>query len=84
MASNGDIRAIKVVSYSGYKANERPLHFVVDDRKVNVVRIVDRWYGEEEDYFKALAEDGRLYLLKWHRRLDVWLLVKVIDRIGVH
>ena len=84
MTSDGDLRRVEVVSYSGYKANERPLYVIIDDRKVGVEQVVDRWYGEAHDYFKVLTEEGKIYLLKWHRRLDIWFLVKVMDRFGKH
>jgi hypothetical protein len=67
-------RKIEVIAYSGYKANERPLSFVLNGTKFQVEDILDRWYGVESDYFKVLASDGRTYLLKWQRLLDVWLL----------
>jgi len=69
-----DARSIRVevMAYSGYKANERPLYFFVDQQKMEVKNILDRWYGQEFDCFKVLADDGREYLLKWHRSLDVW------------
>jgi hypothetical protein len=73
---------IEVVAYSGYKANERPLCFVLKEQKLGVVDVVDRWYGEEHDYFKVLADDGRVYLIRWHRRMDVWFLVKVLEKTG--
>ena len=46
-------KKIEVVAYSGYKANERPLYFVLDKRKLEVADIIDRWYGVEHDYFIA-------------------------------
>ena len=75
---------IEVIGYSGYKANERPLDFIVDKRKLNVVNIIDRWYGVEHDYYKVLADDNRIYLLRWHRIHDLWFLVKIIERLGKH
>ena len=75
---------IEVVSFSGYKANERPLYLIVNERKLDVVNIIDRWYGVEHDYYKVLADDGRVYLLRWHRMHDLWFLVKIIDRLGKH
>jgi hypothetical protein len=75
---------IKVSAYSGYKANERPTAFAVDDQKHDVVDVIDRWYGQEHDYFKVLAEDGKVYLLRWHRILDLWFLVRVMERMGQH
>jgi hypothetical protein len=74
---------IEVAAYSGYKANERPLYFVLDQKKLAVVDVVDRWYGEEHDYFKVLADDGKVYLIRWHRLQDLWFLVKIIERTGL-
>jgi hypothetical protein len=75
---------IKVFAYSGYKADERPTAFVVDGRRYGVTRIIDRWYGVDHDYFKALADDGRIYLLKWDRTADLWFLVEVMEKEGKH
>jgi len=68
---------IEVAAYSGYKANERPLYFVVDQQKYQVAKVLDRWGGQDHDYFKVLADDGRVYTLKWHRYLDVWFILNV-------
>ena len=68
---------IKVIAYSGFKANERPLYFYLGRQKMGVKDILDRWYDQEHDYFKVLADNGRKYQLKWHRMLDIWLLEKV-------
>ena len=73
---------IEVVAYSGYKANEKPLYFVFEQKKLDVVDVVDRWYGEEHDYFKVLADDGKVYLIRWHRLLDSWFLLKITERTG--
>jgi len=79
-----EVKKIEVIAYSGYKSNERPLRFVLNDKSVEIKGILDRWYGEEHDYFKVLAHDGYVYLLKWHRSLDIWFLVKVIERTDMH
>lgn len=77
-------RKIDVVAYSGYKANERPLYFLMDNAKLEVTNIIDRWYGVEHDYFKVLADDGKVYLLRWHRLQDFWFVVKIMERMGKH
>lgn len=74
---------IEVVAYSGYKANERPLYFILNENKLGVVEVLDRWYGEEHDYFKVLADDGKVYLIRWHRLLDSWFLVKIMEKPGL-
>ena len=75
---------IEVTAYSGYRANERPIHFIVNEQKLDVVNIIDRWYGMEHDYYKILADDYKVYLLKWHRLEDLWFLEKIIERSGEH
>ena len=68
--------SIEVVSYSGYKVNERPLYFFLEKRKLEVRKVTSSWYGEEDDWFRVLADDGRLYLIRWHRESDQWFLEK--------
>ena len=67
---------IEVVAYSGYKANERPLSFMLKGRKRDVTEVVDQWIGPDHDYFRVIADDGLLYLLKWNRSLDRWFIEK--------
>ncbi|MBL7177741.1 MAG: hypothetical protein ISS66_18120 [Desulfobacteraceae bacterium] len=74
-------KKIEVAAYSGYKANERPISFTVDNRKVEVRDIIDRWSDAEHDNFKVLADDGKIYLLRWQRTSDLWFLEKIIDRM---
>ena len=75
-------KKIEVVAYSGYKANESPLYFIMDHQRLEVQNVIDRWYGVEHDYFKVIADDGRVYLLKWHRTLDLWFLERIMERLG--
>jgi len=84
MKKQDHLKQIKVYAYSGYKANERPTAFVVDGRRCNVTRMIDRWYGVDHDHFKVLAEDGSVCLLKWHRARDLWFLEKVMEKEGKH
>ena len=66
---------IRVECYSGHKANERPVRFYIGNRKLEVEELVDRWYGEDHDYFKLLADDCCTYVLKYHRFEDQWELI---------
>lgn len=79
MGETGFPVKIEVVAYAGYKANERPLYFVLEQKKLAVVNVLDRWYGVEHDYFKVLADDGKVYLIRWHRLLDLWFVVKIME-----
>lgn len=66
---------LRVSTHSGYKADERPVAFTLGERTLQVREVVDRWYGEEHAYFKLLAEDGNLYLVRHDTVADEWELV---------
>lgn len=61
-------------TYSGYRADERPVSFRIQQRAFQVEEVLDRWYGVDEDYFKVRAEDGNQYVLKHHRPSGEWTL----------
>jgi hypothetical protein len=69
-------KPIRVSAYSGYKANERPLRFTFEEREHRVEEILDRWFGEDYDYFKVRTRDGSVFVIKWQRWLDAWFLVE--------
>lgn len=68
------VMKIRVICYHGHKANERPLRFFIGDKVLGVRELLDRWYGENDDYFKVLADDGNTYVLKYSREEDEWEL----------
>lgn len=72
--SNASIK-IKVEAYSGYKANERPISFTIRDKILKVKEIIDRWHGEDHDYFKVKADDEYIYIIRYDRERDEWELV---------
>jgi len=74
----------KVTAYSGYKANEMPLSFTVDDNKLEVRDIICRWVEPEKDFFKVIADDDRVYTLSWNRKSDLWLIEKTLALIKSH
>ena len=67
---------IRVESYDGYRACERPLRFHIGAKKREVVDLLDRWYGEDHDYFKVRADDGAEYVLRYGRVDDRWELTQ--------
>jgi hypothetical protein len=72
------LKVIHVNCYSGYKANERPIYFTVRGRKLAVEKILDRWYGIDHSYFKILADDQKVYLIKHDPGADLWTLEKIM------
>lgn len=61
-----------VECHSGYKANERPLSFQLDDRNFAVKELIDQWYGIDHKYFKVRADDDNIYILKYDEHNDEW------------
>jgi hypothetical protein len=68
---------IKVETYSGYTADERPVSFIIREKNFTVEEIMDRWYGEEHDYFKLKADDAYTYIIRYDRTTHEWELVKM-------
>jgi hypothetical protein len=70
---------VKVECYSGYRVNERPVTFTINEcdytRSFKVREVIDRWFGETADYFKVIADDENIYLLKYDGRQDAWDLI---------
>jgi hypothetical protein len=67
---------IRVESYDGYRAGEKPLRFHLGRKRREVMEIIDRWYGEDHDYFKVRADDGGVYVLRYGRSEDGWELTQ--------
>lgn len=66
---------LQVDCYSGRIADERPVRFRVDDHEYTVEEIVDQWYGPDHVFFKCLANDRGLYILRRSMSDDSWELL---------
>jgi hypothetical protein len=55
---------LEVESYSGRKADERPVRFRLGGHEHLVEEVLDQWYGPSDNYFKVRADDGNLYVLR--------------------
>jgi hypothetical protein len=55
---------LEVECYSGFKADERPVRFRLDERQYLIEEIVDQWYGVQDVFYKVRADDGSLYILR--------------------
>lgn len=65
---------IKVECYSGYRADQRPLRFVLGGKVLLVREIEDQWYSAEAIYFRVLADDDNYYILRHDEAADRWAL----------
>jgi len=53
---------IRVTAYSGYRDNESPRAFLINDATMTVVEIVDRWI--EENFSDRMRK--RFFIVKTH------------------
>lgn len=65
---------IEVDCYAGHRGEETPRRIVLGGRAVEVVEVVDRWYGPDHRYFKLLCSDGAVYLVRHDQVADRWEL----------
>jgi hypothetical protein len=71
---------VRVESYSGFKADERPLRLHLGERTLEVVAVENRWYSPGETYFRVLTVDGDRYILRHTEAQDVWTLTAYRSR----
>ena len=65
---------IRVECYAGYRADERPLRFLLRGRLFEITDVEDRWYSPGAIYFRVQADDGNFYVLCHDEGMDVWTL----------
>ena len=65
---------VDVDAYSGYKANERPRQFVLDEEIYEIATVLDQWYEPSAMYFKVQSTEGKTYLLRYDEQEDEWTL----------
>ena len=65
---------VYVDAYPGYKANERPYQFVLDDEIYEIAAVLERWHEPDAMYFKVQSTKGKTYLLRYVEADDEWTL----------
>jgi len=53
---------------------EIPMRFRFDGREIEIVEIVDQWYGPDYRYFKIKGNDGNLCILRFDEGRVEWEL----------
>ena len=67
---------IYVDAYSGYKANERPHQFVLDEEIYEIAAVLDQWYEPAATYYR-LSD-------RWHQGFFVpenTVILRVVDGV---
>jgi len=67
--------SVTVESYAGSRAEEYPLRFHLQGRKIEISKIEDRWITHGCRCFKVLADDGNVYIIEYNESNDSWKLL---------
>jgi uncharacterized protein YutD len=79
MFSERKMPAIEVQCFRGYNFNDRPISFILNEKKQVVEKIIDEWCGQGCAYYKVLADDTKGYLLIRHENRGDWALKRVLS-----
>ena len=69
---------IKVIAYSGYRVNESPQTFLINDETMTAVEIVDKWIEESfsdrtrKRFFIVKTQDNRRYNIYVDEKTSEW------------
>ena len=66
---------IRVFCYAGYRGEETPQRFFLQDRQIEVVKVIDRWLAPDHRYFKIRGDDGAIYILRHDISIEQWELI---------
>ena len=71
--------AIKVTLQSpgGSAEAVKPVSFTLYDSHFTVKEILDIWYGSDHTYYKLIADDDILYIIRHDLEADSWELVQM-------
>jgi len=67
-------KRVKVETYSGYRADERPVRVTIDGAALEVAEVEDRWYSPGATFFRGLLANGERYVLRRIEAQEVWVL----------
>jgi len=69
---------IKVMTHSGYRGDEKPQAFFINDRKIIVLEILDRWIEENtydntrKRFFVVKGNDSQKYKIFMDEKTLEW------------
>jgi hypothetical protein len=70
---------IYVDAHSGFKANERPRQFVLDEEVYEIAAVEDQWYSPDAMFFRVRTTAGKRYILRYDERAYEWTLQSGFD-----
>lgn len=55
---------VRVECHAGYRGEQHILRFYLNQRRIEVVEIIDQWYGPDYRYCKVRGDDDGIYILR--------------------
>jgi hypothetical protein len=55
---------VQVECHAGHRGEETPRRLSFDGRSVELLEVLDCWFGIDHRYFKMLGDDGATYILR--------------------
>jgi hypothetical protein len=52
------------------------------DRRIDVVEMIDQWYGADYRYVKVKGSDGAIYMLRFNEIREEWALIMFVSARG--
>lgn len=63
---------VSVECYAGYRGEQRPQRFYLGRRCIEVIEIIDQWYGPDDRYCKLQGDDNNVYILRHNEKEEFW------------
>jgi hypothetical protein len=57
---------------AGFRANERPISFLANNKEIEIRSILDSWRDPDYLYFKVDTVEDHVYHLRHHEYQDFW------------
>ncbi len=48
------------------------------ERRIDIIEIIDQWYGADYRYVKVKDDDGGLYILRFDEERSEWALIMFV------
>jgi len=68
------MKEINVSCYAGYRSDELPRYFDIENKRIKIVDIITRWITPDSRFFKITGDDGDIYTLR--HKAGQWYLEK--------
>jgi len=64
---------VQIDHHADFRAVPRTLNW--DERRIDIIEIIDQWYGPGYRYVKVKGYDGAVYILRFDETRDSWEII---------